>query len=357
MRLIAVNFLRPNMKPAGGSRRVHFSGNKLVPQHRVLIADDRPIRLRRLAPQIAADSSIELLEPVRTLTDAYNLTELHQPDVVFICEEMAVQPEFLMYRALLVALGLRCVIFGSRQNVSEKLEFVSVDESYDAREIMRALGRNARVSRPGLTTGTASAGAPAAPFSRCVVIGASTGGIEALLSVLSTFPADCPPTLIVQHIRAEFAAGFIQRLNRNCLATVSEARDGAPLVPGQIYVAPDDQRHLVIRGSRSPRCKLVHGEPVSGHRPSVDMLFHSAAQLGPAVVGVLLTGMGRDGAEGLLEIRRNGGRTIAQDRASCTVHGMPRAAVELGAAMQELPLNRIGNAVLMACRDNSALAG
>ncbi|MFN3954105.1 MAG: chemotaxis protein CheB [Pararhodobacter sp.] len=332
-----------------------------MPQHRVLIADDRPIRLRRLAPQIAADSSIELLEPVRTLTDAYNLTELHQPDVAFICEEMAVQPEFLMYRALLVALGLRCVIFGSRHNVSEKLEFVTVDETYDAHEILRALGRSARSSRPGLASvrsaASASIGATVAPFSRCVVIGASTGGIEALLSVLSAFPADCPPTLIVQHIRAEFAAGFIQRLNRNCLATVSEARDGAPLVPGQIYVAPDDIRHLVIRGTRSPRCKLVHGEPVSGHRPSVDMLFHSAAQLGPAVVGVLLTGMGRDGAEGLLEIRRNGGRTIAQDRASCTVHGMPRAAVELGAAMQELPLNRIGNAVLMACRDNNALAG
>ena len=338
-----------------------------MPHLRVLIADERPIRLRRLAPQITADPDIELLDPVRTLTDAYNLTELHQPDVVFICQEMAIQPEFLMYRALLVALGLRCVIFGSRHNVSEKLEFVAVDESYDARAMLRVLGRSARLTRPGAAP-VPSAGvtpqrmplssvAAAAPFSRCIVMGASTGGIEALLSVLSAFPADCPPTLIVQHIRAEFASGFIQRLNRNCLATVSEARDGAPLVPGQIYVAPDDMRHLVIRGNRAPRCKLVPGDPVSGHRPSVDMLFHSAAQLGPAVVGVLLTGMGRDGAEGLLEIRRNGGRTIAQDRASCTVHGMPRAAVELGAAMQELPLNRIGHAVLMACRDNNAMAG
>lgn len=330
-----------------------------MPQHRVLIADERPIRMRRLGPQIAAESGVELLEPARTLTDAYNLTELHQPDVIFVCEEMANQPEFLMYRALLSALGLRCVLFGSRPDHSLKLDFARVDESFDAREMIAALGLGARVSLISRRASGVTAPALSAtqPFSRCVVIGASTGGIEALLNVLAAFPADCPPTLIVQHIRAEFAAGFIQRLNRNCLATVSEARDGAPLVPGQIYVAPDDIHHLVIRGNRAPRCKLVRGETVSGHRPSVDMLFRSAAQLGPAVIGALLTGMGRDGAEGLLEIRQNGGRTIAQDRATCTVHGMPRAAVELGAAMQELPLNRIGQAIMMASREPSSIAG
>jgi len=104
-------------------------------------------------------------------------------------------------------------------------------------------------------------------------------------------------------------------------------------------------------------CALVAGEPVSGHRPSVDVLFRSAAALGDSVVGVLLTGMGRDGAEGLLRIRRNGGRTIIQDRPSSTVYGMPRAAAELGAAMQELPLHRIGTAILNASRTSSAMVG
>jgi len=340
------------------------SGNSLVTRLRVLLADERPIRLRRLIPQIAADATIELLAPAATLTDAYNLTELNQPDVVVICEEMAVQPEFGMFGALLEALGLRCVVFGvpgARQGrIGSKAEFAAIDDACNAQAILAQIGARRRLprlpERPGATALAARTAADAV-FSRCVVIGASTGGIEALLSVLSVYPAHCPPTLIVQHIRHDFVSGLVQRLDRHCLAKVSEAREGAPLTAGQVYVASEEKRHLVIRAGRAPHCGLVAGEPMSGHRPSVDMLFHSAAVMGDGVVGVLLTGMGRDGAEGLLEIRRNGGRTIAQDKATCTVHGMPRVAVEIGAAMQELPLPRIGPAILMACRDTSALAG
>jgi len=333
---------------------------------RVMIADERPVRLRRLVAQIAADHALELLTPALTLTDAYNLTELYQPDVVAICEEMAWRAEFMMFHALLEALGVRCVIFGSREArprfTGSGLAFAVIDDAGDAFALVSVLGGGDHRIRSAKTPGTVSApqttrSPPGPAFSRCVVIGASTGGIEALLSVLSVYPADCPPTLIVQHIRADFIAGFVQRLDRHCLAKVNEAREGALLVPGQIFVAPEDTRHLVIRAGAAPRCRLVAGESVSGHRPSVDMLFHSAAALGDSVVGVLLTGMGRDGAEGLLEIRRNGGRTIAQDKASCTVHGMPRAAVEIGAAMLELPLSRIGPAILGACRDNNAMAG
>lgn len=331
---------------------------------RVLLADDRTIRLRRLVAQIAAVDAIELMAPVTNLTDAYNLTELQQPDVVAISDDMAARPEFLMYAALLEALGLRCVIFGSAESQyalgSGRAEFVLFDESGNADSLLRCIaGRQYRQTVPerlgAITKGPRTE--PEAGFSRYVVIGSSTGGIEALLSVLAAYPQNCPPTLIVQHIRPEFVSGLVQRLDRHCLAKVSEARQGAPLMPGQIYVAPEDKRHLVIRAGRSPFCKMIAGEPVSGHRPSVDVLFHSAAALGDAVVGVLLTGMGRDGAEGLLEIRRNGGRTIVQDKQSSTVYGMPRAAVEIGAAMQELPLSRIGSAILMACRGSSALAG
>lgn len=331
---------------------------------RVLIADVQSIRLRRLAPQVAADRALELLAPAATLTDAYNLTELHYPDVVAICDDMALQAEFMMFRALLEALGVRCVVFGShdaRPRFSGSgLAFAAIGDACDAASLLVLLGGGNRVRSthaPGVAPPIpAVRSSPGPAFSRCVVIGASTGGIEALLSVLSAYPADCPPTLIVQHIRADFIAGLVQRLDRHCLAKVNEAREGALLAQGQVYVAPEDTRHLVIRAGSAPRCRLVAGEAMSGHRPSVDMLFHSAAALGGGVVGVLLTGMGRDGAEGLLEIRRNGGRTIAQDKASCTVHGMPRAAVEIGAAMLELPLPRIGPAILHACRDNGAMA-
>ncbi|KPQ06254.1 MAG: chemotaxis signal relay system protein-glutamate methylesterase CheB [Rhodobacteraceae bacterium HLUCCA12] len=318
----------------------------------VLLADDRPLRLRRLAAQIAADGACDLLAAVRNLSDAYTLTERHQPDVVLVCSEMAAGAEFLMFVALLDLLDLRCVVFGGpgvMPGGDGRIDVVTLDDGHDAATLIAriAVGEHRRGAGP----------APHPFYSRCVVIGASTGGIEALSSVLSTYPPDCPPTLIVQHIRREFVSGVVQRLDRQCLAHVGEARQGAPLRQGHVYLAPDDTHHLVVRDTGGLHCALVAGEPVSGHRPSVDVLFRSAAALGDSVVGVLLTGMGRDGAEGLLRIRRNGGRTIIQDRPSSTVYGMPRAAAELGAAMQELPLHRIGTAILNASRTSSAMVG
>lgn len=331
---------------------------------RVLLADDNPKRLGRLKLQLSADDSFEMMAPVSNLSDAYNMTELHQPDVFVVCEELVMLPEFLMFGALLEALGLRCVIFGHADSryarSGGRAMFAVMDDTGTAESIRDCLNgkrqshRMAGRAGAGLAESTSAADTS---FTRCVVIGSSTGGIEALVSVLSSYPPNCPPTLIVQHIRPEFVSGLVRRLDRHCLAKVSEAREGAPLTTGQVFVAPEDRRHLVVRAGRNAYCRLVHGEPVSGHRPSVDMLFHSAAALGGGVVGVLLTGMGRDGAEGLLEIRRNGGRTIIQDRHTSTVYGMPRAAAEIGAAMQELPLPRIGSAILAACRGSNVLAG
>lgn len=331
---------------------------------RVLLADDNLKRLGRLKVQLATDDSFELMAPVSNLTDAYNLTELNQPDVVAVCEELVMRPEFLMFGALLEALGLRCVVFGRTGSrcarSTGRAAFAVIEDTGNADALRGCIIGKRQVDRmTGRSVSALPAGAGAADttFIRSVVIGASTGGIEALLSVLSSYPPNCPPTLIVQHIRPEFVSGLVQRLDRHCLAKVSEAREGALLATGQIYVAPEDRRHLVVRAGRTPYCRLVHGEPMSGHRPSVDMLFQSAAALGDGVVGVLLTGMGRDGAEGLLEIRRNGGRTIIQNKHTSTVYGMPRAAAEIGAAMQELPLSRIGSAIMTACRGTSVLAG
>jgi len=180
-----------------------------------------------------------------------------------------------------------------------------------------------------------------------VLIGASTGGIEALIEVLSVYPEAGPPTLIVQHIAAGFVPGLALRLDRHCAARVRPARHGDAIEPGVVLLAPGDGTHLQIAGS-GRRCHLSPGAPVSGHRPSVDALFRSGARIGPGTVGVLLTGMGRDGAEGLAAMRRAGGWTIGQDRASSTVYGMPRAASEIGALAQQLPLERIGAALLDA---------
>lgn len=185
---------------------------------------------------------------------------------------------------------------------------------------------------------------------RLVAIGASTGGVDALRQVLTAFPAGCPPTLVVQHMRARFIEGFVERLDRVCAPTVRPATSDARLQRGTVYVATGDEEHLVVAGLTQPRCMLVEKGLVSGHRPSVDALFHSLKPFATQVVGVLLTGMGRDGAEGLLGLRQGGARTICQDRETSVVHGMPGAAVDLGAAEVQLPLNRIAPAILKASR-------
>ncbi|MFI4997945.1 MAG: chemotaxis response regulator protein-glutamate methylesterase [Hyphomicrobiales bacterium] len=188
------------------------------------------------------------------------------------------------------------------------------------------------------------------PDGRVVVIGSSTGGVEALLNVLSHFPANCPPTVITQHMPALFTKSFAERLDRHCAPKVAEASEGARLQSGQIYLAPGSVAHLEIVGRQDNlRCHLSEGDLVSGHRPSVDMLFSSAAKAaGSKAVGVILTGMGQDGARGLLAMRNAGASTFGQDEATSVVYGMPRVAFELGAVEKQVSLRRMGEHIL-AC--------
>ncbi|MFS8114821.1 protein-glutamate O-methylesterase CheB [Rhizobium jaguaris] len=182
---------------------------------------------------------------------------------------------------------------------------------------------------------------------KIVAIGSSTGGVEALIAVLQKFPANCPPTVITQHMPPSFTRSFAERLNRLCAPVVQEATDGARLEIGKIYLAPGGERHLQIANVSAPHCRLIERGPVNGHRPSVDVLFDSVAELaGRNAVGVILTGMGRDGAAGLLKMRHAGARTIGQNEKTCVVYGMPRVAFELGAVEQQFPLNAIGEEIL-----------
>ena len=185
------------------------------------------------------------------------------------------------------------------------------------------------------------------PNGHLVAIGASTGGVEAITAILSEFPENCPPTLITQHMPPLFTKSFAERLDRRCRPKVSEAFDGAPLVPGQVYLAPGGTVHLALSPGAPHRCRLIAWELVNGHRPSVDVLMKSVAKAANShAVGVILTGMGRDGAEGLLAMRRAGARTVSQDEASCLIYGMPKAAFEQGGSEIQVPLNRIASEIL-----------
>lgn len=179
-----------------------------------------------------------------------------------------------------------------------------------------------------------------------IAIGASTGGVEAIITVLQEFPADCPPTLITQHMPPTFTKSFAARLDKICAARVKEAANGDPLVPGHVYLAPGGDAHLEVSGGSTYRCALRSGDRISGHRPSVDALFQSVAQnVGEKAAGVILTGMGNDGERGLLAMREAGARTIGQDQDTSVVYGMPRAAFEAGAVGTQLPVNKIANEI------------
>ena len=291
------------------------------------------------------------------LTEAYNLSEHAHPDLVLLDQSDAHASGLPMFFSLLAALSIEWYILCD----GRKIGGIPPEHQIDLRNLTSHL-RSVWTFRAARRARASSA--PAAPRAepspdhpqdwKVVVIGASTGGIEALIEVLSRYPANGPPTVIVQHIQAAFLPGLARRLDRICAATVRAADTDNRLETGRILMAPGEQEHLVV-SHRGRRCHLEPGPRRHGHRPSVDVLFTSAAQhLGADCVGVLLSGMGCDGAQGLQDIRHQGGWTIAQDEASCTVYGMPRAATEIGAVQEQLPDWDISRAVLKAAAKTEA---
>ena len=188
---------------------------------------------------------------------------------------------------------------------------------------------------------------PGAKSEHVIAIGASTGGTEATLEILRRLPADIPGIVIVQHMPAGFTKMYAERLDRICSFSVSEARTGDRVEPGRAYVAPGDRHMTLFRDSRGYYVRCAEGEKVSGHCPSVDVMFRSVARTaGRDAIGVILTGMGSDGAKGLLEMRKAGAYTIGQDKDSCVVYGMPMVAYELGAVVRQAPCSGIAGLIV-----------
>jgi two-component system chemotaxis response regulator CheB len=184
---------------------------------------------------------------------------------------------------------------------------------------------------------------------KVVAIGASTGGTEAVKEILVRLPADMPPILIVQHMPEYFTKSFAERLNGLCKLNVKEAEDGELLAPGKVLIAPGNRHMVLKRSGASYYVEIKTGPLVYHQRPSVEVMFMSVARYaGPNAIGIILTGMGKDGAEGLLEMKNAGAFTIAQDERSCVVYGMPKEAVSIGAVTKILPLEKIPQAIIDA---------
>ena len=189
------------------------------------------------------------------------------------------------------------------------------------------------------------------PNEKLVAIGTSTGGTQALDTVLRMLPKEVPGIVVVQHMPPQFTATFAERLDTHCKIRVREAKDGDRVEPGLALIAPGGKHMVTRRGPSHYYVDVVDGPPVNRHRPSVDVLFRSVAMCaGPAATGIIMTGMGDDGARGLKEMEEVGAHTVAQDEKSCVVFGMPKVAIELGGVRQILPLDSIHEAVVAAGR-------
>ncbi|MGR3198565.1 MAG: CheB methylesterase domain-containing protein [Paracoccus sp. (in: a-proteobacteria)] len=308
-----------------------------MPKAILLIADSNAARRMAIRRCCEAEGKVTAL-PAATLGEAYVLIEKHLPRRVAIASDLADMPEFEMLSDMLAMIEADVVIFKEGQGGA------SLDSAAErlSATLIRDLG-GWPVSAP-----RGRSVPQTAPVDSMILIGASTGGITALEAVLGTFPVDCPPTLVVQHIRPGFADGLVRRLDQMLAPTVVAAVDATPLRRGTVYLAAAPEQHLAVELRGGPRTRLLAGPAVSGHRPSVDVLFSEAVALAGRIDlrAAILTGMGADGAEGMCRLRRAGAATIAQDRETSVVWGMPRMAVEMGGAAEVLPLARIGAALL-----------
>lgn len=344
---------------------------------RVLIVDDSATMRAILRAVLMQDPDIEVVGAAADAAEARVMIRELNPDVVtldiempgmsgleFLEKIMTLRPMPVIVVSSLTAKGadttMRALQIGAFECYAKPAGMNGDPIGSDGGALPRLVHLAARHGRRNATaapdpvappTRIASTAQLSAKRASLIAIGSSTGGVEALSQLLSAWPADCPPTLIVQHIFGSFATALTKRLDSICAAKVVEAEQDVFLQPGHIYVAPGGERHLIVRNASRPTSRLVDLPMLSGHRPSVDMLFKSVATALPGqAVGIILTGMGSDGARGMLEMRNSGCLTIAQDKATALVYGMPRAAVENGAAREELPLSKIGERALAQCR-------
>jgi two-component system chemotaxis response regulator CheB len=335
---------------------------------KVLCVDDSALIRDLLSEIINSQPDMEVVAVAPDPLVARDLIKRHNPDVLtldvemprmdgidFLERLMRLRPMPVLMVSSLTQSGsevtLRALELGALDFVAKPSLGIRSGMLEYAEEIAEKIRAAAR-SRPRRAAARNEAPpqrltAPLMSSEKLLIIGASTGGTEAIRRVLEPLPANSPAIMIAQHMPGGFTRSFAERLDRLCQIRVKEAEDGERVLPGHAYIAPGDAHLKLARSGANYVARLDQGPPVNRHRPSVDVLFRSAAeQAGRNSVGVLLTGMGKDGAAGLLEMRQAGAPTIAQDEASCVVFGMPREAIALGGATEVVSLEQIAPRLL-----------
>lgn len=339
---------------------------------RVLIVDDSALMRQILHQILQSDPDLEVVGVASDPFIAREKIKALNPDVLTLDVEMPRMDGLTFLEKLmkghpmpvvmvssltetgcdttLRALGLGAVDFITKPKLDVKTGTLDIAEEIIFKVKAAA---SARVMSPRAFAPTASASATPVSYltqlratHKVVAIGASTGGTEALKDLLEVLPADFPGIVIVQHMPEKFTAQFAKRLDSVCKISVKEAADGDRVLPGHALLAPGGKHMLLVRRGAEYSVKITDTEPVNRHRPSVDVLFDSvASQAGNNAVGVILTGMGNDGARGMLAMKNAGAFNVAQDEASCVVFGMPKEAIALGGAHEVHALNKIAPAI------------
>jgi two-component system chemotaxis response regulator CheB len=324
-----------------------------------ILSTDRRIHVKTAADPLIAWAKMQKESPDVVITDLEmprmdGLTFIRKimaemPTPVVVCSGLAARGTELAFRAL--EEGAVEVITKPKVGVRDFLHESAVTLLDAVWSAAQAQIRPPPVAAPRMTADAVlpnkSKSASAAPPNGIIAVGASTGGTEALRLFLAALPTDSPPIVIVQHMPEVFTRAFAERLNKECAIEVCEGRDGDRLQNGRALIAPGNRHMLVNRSGEEFFVKVTDGPLVSRHRPSVDVLFRSVAiAAGPRAIGVIMTGMGDDGAQGLWEMKEAGATTIAQDEASCVVFGMPKEAISRGAVDVVMPLEQIASAAL-----------
>lgn len=356
---------------------------------RVLVVDDSALVRKLMSTMLASDPGIDVVgtaadpliarEKIKQLNPDVLTLDVEMPrmdGITFLENLMRLRPMPVVMVSSLTVEGaevtLRALEMGavdffgkpdqdlasrfneSAQEICEKVKLAARTKPR-ARTTVRKLDVPPRLSADAVLPRAQTAGTRGG--SPIIAIGASTGGTEAVRVVLESMPPDAPPILVTQHIPAAFSGPFAQRMDRCSAMRVCEARDGQPIQTGHAYIAPGGQHLLVMWDGAKHVCRLHDGPAVNRHKPSVDVLFRSmAASAGAATIAALLTGMGDDGARGLLELRQAGAATLVQDESSSVVWGMPGSAWKLGAASEMQPLDHIASRLLALARQPQAVA-
>jgi len=359
---------------------------------RVLVVDDSAVVRQVVSEQLAGDAAIEVMGAVADPIFAMARMKAQWPDVIVLDVEMPRMDGLTFLRKIMaerptpvvicstltekgavttleaLSAGAVCIVTKPKVGLKRFLEDSTADlicavksaAQVNVHSLKSSLAAGSpvkvRAASPGPVAQKLTADAIMAPpgsnamkqtTERIVAVGTSTGGTQALERLLTALPRDCPGIAVVQHMPEKFTAAFAARLDSVCEVEVREAVHGERLLPGHVLIAPGGKHFMLRRGGAYYYAEVIDGPLVNRHRPSVDVLFRSVAKCaGRNALGVIMTGMGDDGARGLLEMQQAGAPTVAQDEASCVVFGMPKEAIRMGAADRVMPLGQIAQALM-----------